>query len=54
MEKTQAEKPKDKRKQQWTPPPKQNKNRSFKVNVDAAIDAEAKTAGLGVVIRDDE
>ena len=46
MEKTQAEKPKDKRKHQWTPPP----NGSFKINVDA----EAKAVGLGVVIRDDE
>ena len=52
MEKTQAEKPKDEETTVDSPSP--HKNRSFKVNVDAAIDVEAKTAGSGVVIRDDE
>lgn len=53
VEKTQSEKQKDNRKKQWTPPPPPF-NRSFKVNVNAAIDVKAKVVGLGVVIRDDE
>ncbi|KAH9660157.1 reverse transcriptase domain-containing protein [Citrus sinensis] len=47
---SQAANREDKKHHQWTPPPAG----SFKINVDAATNVEAKTIGLRAVIRDDK
>ncbi|KAH9715816.1 putative reverse transcriptase/RNA-dependent DNA polymerase [Citrus sinensis] len=47
---SQAANREDKKHHQWTPP----LARSFKINVDAATNVEAKTVGLGAIIRDDK
>ena len=47
---SQAANQENKKQHQWTPPP----TGSFKINMDAATNVEAKTTGLGAVIRDDK